>query len=325
MRSSRAPSSRSQRIGDRSWRRWHTSSARWQARRSQQGHARPRTECGGRRRDQNCEGKRHESGGHKSAEPPGGAQGGRRRASLARSGSMSAASASGVTCHASESARRTGRPDDADLREGASLNSAEPYAPSSRPVRLGRPVRITDVLERGRQACTSSSPSSIRCSRCPRSPNRSTTATSEPHPPTASATLGAHAAMLAEQPVAHAFDRAPIASLCASKARSHSVSVPIERLFMLAEPTRSRRSSTTMTLEWIMTWAVDSPCRHFGTDETNALADAGGLQRLPEPNAAVSHGGPRARPRSDAAQRSPLRGSVAGASAAPAGGRSRAR
>ena len=47
--------------------------------------------------------------------------------------------------------------------------------------------------------------------------------------------------------------------VCASKARSHSVSVPIERLLRLAEPTRSRRSSTTKTFEWIIVLAVRAP------------------------------------------------------------------
>ena len=53
-------------------------------------------------------------------------------------------------------------------------------------------------------------------------------------------------------------------SPCASIARSHSVSVPIERLLRLAEPTRNRRSSTIITLECTMVWVVSSPLRTCG-------------------------------------------------------------
>ena len=79
--------------------------------------------------------------------------------------------------------------------------------------------------------------------------------------PGAATSLGRHAAMLAQQAVADLEDGRALASLRASIARSHSVSAPIERLFMLAEPTRSKRSSTTMTLEWIMVSVVCRPAR----------------------------------------------------------------
>ena len=54
------------------------------------------------------------------------------------------------------------------------------------------------------------------------------------------------------------------AALRASIARSHSLSAPIERLFMLAEPMRRRRSSITMTLEWIMVAVPSSPSSTCG-------------------------------------------------------------
>ena len=44
--------------------------------------------------------------------------------------------------------------------------------------------------------------------------------------------------------------------LFASIAKSHSLSAPIERLFMLADPIRRKRRLSTMTLEWIMVWTV---------------------------------------------------------------------
>ena len=50
----------------------------------------------------------------------------------------------------------------------------------------------------------------------------------------------------------------------ASKARSHSVSAPIERLLRLAEPMRSRQSSTIITLLCTMTAAAELASRVAG-------------------------------------------------------------
>ena len=60
----------------------------------------------------------------------------------------------------------------------------------------------------------------------------------------------------------------------ASKARSHSVSTPNERLFRLAEPTRSMRSSTTITLEWTMVSMLRPFSDTFGIEPGSAVAHA---------------------------------------------------
>ena len=52
--------------------------------------------------------------------------------------------------------------------------------------------------------------------------------------------------------------------LFASIAKSHSLSAPIERLFMLAEPIRRKRSSIAMTLEWIMVSVPSLPSSTCG-------------------------------------------------------------
>ena len=53
-------------------------------------------------------------------------------------------------------------------------------------------------------------------------------------------------------------------ALLASMARSHSVSVPIERLLRLAEPTRRNRSSMIITLECIIVSVVLRPSSTCG-------------------------------------------------------------
>ena len=59
-----------------------------------------------------------------------------------------------------------------------------------------------------------------------------------------------HAEVLGDQRVADLGDRGAVGAVApASKATSHSVSRPIERLEKLAEPTRSHWSSTTAILE----------------------------------------------------------------------------
>ena len=63
------------------------------------------------------------------------------------------------------------------------------------------------------------------------------------------------------------------AALLASMARSHSVSVPMERLLRLAEPTRKNRSSMIITLECIIVSVCAAAILDMRVDETHAIPD----------------------------------------------------
>ena len=117
------------------------------------------------------------------------------------------------------------------------------------------------------------SPSSISFSRCPlparrfaaRSsdlPLRNSSLTSSSETPQWSASNRSRTARIPA--------RSP--ALRASMTRSHSVSAPIDRLFRLAEPTRRKVSSITITLECTMVLAVFLPALTCGyTSRMRAL------------------------------------------------------
>ena len=66
--------------------------------------------------------------------------------------------------------------------------------------------------------------------------------------------LGGGAAKVPDHPVADAQDRAALLHCVRLEGQvAFSVSRPNERLFRLADPTRNRTSSMTITLEWTMT------------------------------------------------------------------------
>ena len=98
------------------------------------------------------------------------------------------------------------------------------------------------------------------------------------------------------------------ASLRASSARSHSLSVPIERRFRLAEPMRSSRSSMIITFECTMVCVTRSPSRTSGQTQADAVADARLLQACAESGCGrCAWCGSRARCRACAARSSALR------------------
>ena len=81
------------------------------------------------------------------------------------------------------------------------------------------------------------------------------------------------------------------ASLRASSARSHSLSVPIERLLRLAEPMRSSRSSMIITLECTMVCGDALAVAHLRDRRRRTRsATPASCRRAQEPDAAVAHG-----------------------------------